>query len=165
MNSFYELTDDYLRVIEIIDDPDADEESLRMVLDNINDEIEVKADNYAKIIRSLETQIDGIKSEQKRLADRRAMFEKKLDFLKTDLYLMMKNTGKTKFKTDLFTFGIQKNGGALPVVLDVPLENLPDELIIVDEKPNLKAISDYIKNTGDLTYAHFGERGENIRIK
>jgi hypothetical protein len=42
---------------------------------------------------------------------------------------------------------------------------LPDDLVNIVEKPDLDALRDYIERTGDLTYAHFGERGESLRIK
>ena len=77
----------------------------------------------------------------------------------------MKETGKTKFKTKLFSFTIAKNGGALPVIVNVPTEKLDDEFVVVTEQPDLKAIAEYIKKTGDVSFAKFGERGESLRIK
>jgi hypothetical protein len=88
-----------------------------------------------------------------------------VDRLKENLFNAMKETGKTKFKTDLFAFSIAKNGGKIPVVVDVETADLPDDLVNIVEKPDLDALRDYIERTGDLTYAHFGERGESLRIK
>ena len=46
--------------------------------------------------------------------------------LKQHLYDSMKATGKTTFKTDLFSFNIQKNGGLQPMEI-VPDVEIPDE--------------------------------------
>ena len=131
----------------------------------INDEIEIKADNYAKIIRNLEGSVAAIKAEQDRLAKKKASIEAGIKRLKNNLQESMIATGKRTFKTDLFSFNIQKNGGAAPIILDVDVSFLPDKLVRITEEPDMKAITEYIKETGDLSYAHFGERGESLRIK
>ena len=54
----------------------------------------------------------------------------------------------------------------IPVIVDVKdTSELPDDLVKITETPDLDAIRKYIEETGDLTYAHFGERGESLRIK
>lgn len=165
MKSLYELTDWYLQLLDIMDDPDVDPATFDIMFKRINDDLEIKADNYAKIIKNMENQVEGIKAEKKRLTERQGTIEKNIDRLKDNLQQSMVVTGKTKFKTDLFSFSIQKNGGALPVIVDVGTDKLPDDLVIVSEKPDLKAIAKYIEETGDITFAHFGERGESLRIK
>lgn len=165
MKPLYELADWYLQLLDIMDDPDVDPGTFDIMFKRINDDIETKADNYAKIIRNMESQLEGIKAEKKRLIARQAIIEKNVARLKDDLQKAMIATGKRKFKTDLFSFGIQKNGGALPIIVDVDCSELPDELVQITEKPNLKAIELYIKQTGDVSYAHFGERGESLRIR
>lgn len=159
--NLYELTTVYQQLQEQIESG----EPLDGVLETINDELESKADGYARVIRNMEGDIEAFKTEEKRLAEKRRSLESAVDRLKQNLFEAMKTTGKTKFKTDLFSFAIQKNGGSIPVIVDVPTEKLPDDLVIVSEKPDLKAIQKYIEETGDITYAHLGERGESLRIK
>lgn len=159
--NLYELTAVYQRLqdqIEAGEDYDG-------ILAVIGDELEAKADGYARVIRNMEAEAKALKDEEKRLAEKRKVCESAVERLKQNLFESMKITGKEKFKTDLFTFSIQKNGGAIPVIVHVPTEDLPDDLVIISEKPDLKAIQKYIEDTGDLTYAHFGERGESLRIK
>jgi hypothetical protein len=159
--NLYDLTAVYQRVQNEIENG----EDLEGILAVIGDELEAKADGYARVIRNMEAQASAFKEEEKRIAEKRKRLETGVERLKQNLFDSMKATGKEKFKTDLFSFSIQKNGGALPVVVDVPTEKLPDDLVQITEKPDLKAIAKYIEETGDLTYAHFGERGESLRIK
>lgn len=159
--NLYELTAIYQRLQNEIENG----EDIDGILAMIGDELEAKADGYARVIRNMESQVSAFKDEEKRIAENRRKLEAGIDRLKQNLFNSMKATGKEKFKTDLFTFAIQKNGGALPVIVDVPTEKLPDDLVIVSEKPDLKAIAKYIEETGDITYAHFGDRGESLRIK
>lgn len=159
--NLYELTAVYQRLQDQIEAG----EDYEGILAVIGDEIETKADGYARVIRNMESQAAAFKEEEKRIAENRRRLETSIERLKQNLFDSMKATGKEKFKTDLFTFSIQKNGGSMPVIVDVPTEKLPDDLVQITEKPDLKAIAKYIEETGDLTYAHFGERGESLRIK
>ena len=163
--NLYELTSEFLQLQQMLEDPDMESQLLADTMEAIEGEIEWKADNYAKVIKNMEASIDAIKKEQERLSNKKSILEGSIQRLKDNLQNAMYATGKTKFKTDLFSFNIQKNGGSLPVIVDVETEKLPDDLVIVSEKPDLKAIAKYIEETGDVTYAHFGERGESLRIK
>lgn len=159
--NLYELTAVYQRLQNQIEQG----EDVEGILAVIGDELEAKADGYARVIKNMETQAEAYKAEEKRLAEKRKKCEAGIERLKVNLQNSMIATGKTKFKTDLFSFSIQKNCGAIPVIVDVPTDDLPDDLVQITEKPDLKAIAKYIEETGDLTYAHFGERGESLRIK
>ena len=163
--NLYELTSDYLHLQQMLEDPETDSEAIESYMAEVEGEIEKKADGYAMVIRNMEGNLLAVKSEIERLTGKKNVLEAGITRLKTNLQESMIATGKKKIKTDLFSFNIQKNGGADPVIVDVPVSDLPDDLVIVEEKPDKKAIAAYIKETGDITYAHFGERGESLRIK
>lgn len=163
--NLYDLTQQFQFLQDLLENPEVDQQMVEDTIADLELDIEEKADGYAKVIRNMEGMIAAIKQEQDRLATKKATLENSIKRLKTNLQEAMITTGKTKFKTELFSFSIQKNGGADPVIVDVETDELPDDLVTIVEKPNLKAIADYIKETGDLTYAHFGERGESLRIK
>lgn len=163
--NLYELTADFMKLQELLEDPETDSEVIEAYMAEVEDQIEKKADGYAMVIRNMEGSLLAVKSEMQQLTTKKNLLEGSIERLKDNLKQSMVATGKTKFKTDLFSFNIQKNGGAEPVIVDVPVSELPDELVIIKEEPNKKAIAAYIKETGDLTYAHFGERGESLRIK
>lgn len=164
-STLYELTGIYINLMTALEDPDVDSENINDILDAIEDEIEMKADNYAKIIRNYETQIIGIKNELERLTNRKNILEQSIKRLKDNLKMSMIMTNKRKFKTDLFSFNVQKDGGKVPVVVTVDTSELPDDMVIVSEKPNLSKIGEYIEQTGDTKYGYLGERGEHIVIK
>lgn len=161
MANIYDLTASYKSIQDAIQIGD----DLTSILETLDSAIEEKADGYASIIANLTSDIEGIKAEEKRLKERRQSYEASIVRLKENLFNCMKETGKTKFKTNLFSFSIAKNGGAAPLVLKVPTHELPDHLVLIKEEPDKKAIAAYIEETGDVTFAEFGERGESLRIK
>ena len=159
--NLYELKAVYQDIQSRIEDG----EDLDELLATINEKLEAKADGYARVIMNMEAQANICKEEEKRLAENRKRLEDGAEKLRNTLYAAMKETGKVKFNTDLFWFSIRKNGGKAPVVLDVPEEDLPDDLVKITRKADKDAIAKYIEETGDETYAHIGERGEKLQIK
>ena len=160
--TLYELTGQYAQLQELIENG-VEDDDLTALLNEINDQIEVKADNYARLIKNIEGDVEAIKNEEKRLADKRKTYENRISFLKSNLFNSMQETGKTKFKTELFSFQIQRNGGVAPLIMKVDVDKLPINLIKKDA--DMTAIRKYIEETGDLTYAELGERGESLRIR
>ena len=166
MATIYELTSDYLNLLELAEDPDIDELAFMDTLEGIEGALEDKADNYAKIMRMLETDAKGIKAEEERLAKRRKTIEGNVSRMKSALQYAMESTGKVKFKTTLFSFGIQNNPAS--VVMDEQyIENIPERFLkYKDPEIDRKAIKDAIK-AGDedaMDIAHL-EQTRGLRIK
>lgn len=163
--TLYDLTGNYIELMNAFEEEDGLDEGRMLELLNTGEAIEDKSDNIARVIRSEESDIAAIREEENRLAARRRAKQNGIERLKDYLKAAMIATGKTKFKTSLFSFGIQKNGGAPPVLLRVPEEMIPDEFMKITRTPDKKAMADYINETGDVTLFTFGERGESLRIR
>lgn len=164
--NLYEITSDFLTLQQMLEDPDEDPQVVADTLEAVEGELEYKAENYAKVIRNLEGNVVVIKTEVDRLTAKKKSCEAGIKRLKEDLQQAMILTGKRKFKTDLFSFNIQKNGGKAPVILDVKdTSELPDELVRIKEEADIEAIRALIEKDGECEYAHLGERTESLRIK
>ena len=164
--NIYELTEEYLQLQLMLEDPEADEQTVLDTLEAVEGEIETKADGYARIIRNLEGNATALKAEIERLTAKKQRMEMGVIRLKKNLQNAMIACDKKKFKTELFSFNIQKNGGKAPIVLDVKdTSELPDELVRIKEEPDMDAIRALIEKNGSCQYAHEGERGESLRIK
>ena len=151
MNTLYQLTADYMNLLEMAEDPDIDEQAFMDTLDGIEGAIEVKAENYAKIMRQLEADAAACDAESKRLKNKSKTIDNNIRRMKQALQFAMQTTGKTKFKTPLFSFYIQKNPAS--VVMDEQyIENIPERFLVrKDPEINRKAIRDAINAGEDLT--------------
>lgn len=164
--SLYELTGQFLQLLQMLEDPEAETDVIKDTMEAVEGEIEVKADNYAKMIKNLESDLLGITAEMERLRIWKNRKESSIKMLKENLQESMTAIGKKKIKTQLFSFNIQKNGGKAPVILDVKdTSELPDDLVRIKEEADLDAIRQLIEKEGTCKYAHLGERGESLRIK
>ena len=160
--TLYEMTDNYKAVLEMAQNPDIDEQAIKDTLEAIQGDIKEKADGYAKVIKELDWETDKLTAEIKRLTDRKNTIQNNIAYMKQNLKEAMTATGNLKFRTDLFSFNIQKNPPALIVDNE---EMIPSEYLIPQEpKIDKKAIIDFLKNGNKVTYAHI-EQSEGVRIR
>lgn len=129
---------------------DLDPEVMKDTLDSIGGTFENKAENMAKLIRNLESDRLAYKEEEDRLKTKRQAVENKLEWLKTYLEDCMKLTGKTKFKSGVFKFSIQKN----PVSVNITNKKIIPEDYLIPQPPKVnnttlkKALKDGIEVPG-----------------
>lgn len=164
--TLYELTSEYLDLLAMLEDPDIDEEVLADTLEAIGGELEIKADGYARVMRQMDADAKAIEAEEKRLYRRRKSLENRSAWLKSRLQNVMEVTGKTKFKTELFSFGIQKNPAR--VVIDDPSRIYEEYLIEQEPKIDTAAINAALKDPEEAArwdgIAHL-EQSESLRIR
>ena len=115
MANIYELTGELLSLMDKLYDEEINEDDLLQACEEVELAIEDKADGYAKILRNISADIKSIQAEERRLKERRQALEHRQAQLKYNLESSMRAIGKTKFKTDLFSFGIQNNPPSIKV--------------------------------------------------
>lgn len=164
MSTIYELTEDYLKLLEMAEDSETDPKAFADTLEGLDGEIEIKADGYAKVIKELDKDSAGLDVEIKRLQAKKATITNSIDQMRRTLETAMVTTGKVKFKTELFSFGIQKNPPS--VELDQEhLELIPIEYLIPqDPKPDKKRMLAELKEGKELGFAKL-KQTESLRIR
>ena len=161
----YELTEQYQALMELAYDPEVDEQVIRDTMEALLDEIGDKADGYAKIILGMSADIEILRKEEGRLTARRKSLESRQKLLKDSLEANMRLIGKTKFKTALFSFNIQTNGGLQPLVIDGLIEDIPGKFLIPQPPvPNNEALRSLLAEK-QVDWAHLEPRGESLRIR
>lgn len=133
--TIYELTGEFLQFSNLAEQMELTDEQKAMLddaLNNLCEDISIKLEGYSKVIKNFESDIEGIRNEEKRLAARRKVLENRIDNMKEAMKYAMQVTGTTKSKGDLFTVSLQNNPES--VVLDEQyLENIPSKYLIPQE--------------------------------
>ena len=168
MASLYELTAEYKNIYDQLDDPEVDEESFLGFLGLINEDIHEKAENYAKVIKSAEGDIESLKAEIKRLTDKKKVIENRVDRMKDTLQGAMEITGEKKFTTTLFSFNIQKNPPSCEFDVE-DIDKIPEKYHVkqedkIDKKLMIADLKDEKKAKELEGIAHLIQ-GESLRIK
>lgn len=159
--SLYQMSQEWEDVFDKLLDPEIPEEAVFDTIEMIETDMDIKAENYGKIIRSMESDSNQLKDEIQRLQKRKKSLDSRTDMLKQRLYEAMKTTGRAEIKTSLFSFSIQGNGGLRPVDLT---DVVPDEWLKPGE-PDFKRIRESLEAGNELPFAILGERGEGLRIR
>lgn len=165
MSNIYELTQDFLTIQEMMEDPELDPQTLADTMEAVEGELEIKAESYAKIMKNLDGDVEALENEIRRLTSRKKSIEENIKRMKAALQGMMEVTGKTKFKTDLFSFGIQKN--APSVVIDVEdVYDIPEDYLKYKAPEiNKTAIKEAIQKGENLEGIAHLEQSHSLRIR
>lgn len=161
----YELTEQYQILADMMYDPEVDEQTVRDTMDAVFGEIEDKADGYAKIIFGMQSDVDVLRAEELRLQVRRRSLECRQKWLKENLMANMRAIGKEKFKTALFSFSIQKNGGKEPLVIDGNIEDIPGKFLIPQPPVVDNDAIRTLLTEKQVDWAHLEPRGEHLGIR
>ena len=142
--------------------PDADPEVIQGTMEALDGELEDKADGYARIIAQLKADAEGLDAEINRLISRKTGLLTNAERLKRHLEASMIATGKRKFKTAFYSFGIQKN----PASVKIDDEDAIPSVYLIPQMPKIdkKGIAEALKRGEKLPYAHL-EQGESLRIR
>ena len=127
--NLYNLTTNYLHVLELAENGD----DLTDTLEALEDAIEDKAENTAKVIKQLEANADMLATEIKRLSERKTTAENNAKRLKVYLQEQLEKVGTDKIKGEIFTVAIQNN----PQSVDVLDESKIPAAYFIEQAPKL----------------------------
>lgn len=161
MAKLYEITGEFLELLEMASEETIDQKMIADTLESVEFEFEEKADGYAKVVKSLDGEVEALDKEIKRLTERKNTIKNNITSIKKNLENAMLVTGKTKFKTLLFNYGIQKNPASVVVEDET---KIPQEYLIPQEpKLDKKSLAAYLKEN-DVEWARLVQT-ESLRIR
>lgn len=157
MATLYELTGQFLDIYNL----ELDEEAKLDTLDSIDweTEYETKVENYIKIMKNLEADVEARKNEIKRLTELNKADEKKKEHLKDTLSASMSLTGHERVDTPLFKVSFRKSQA-----VEVDETVLPEAYKIATWKADKKRLKDDLKNGLEIIGASLVER-KNLSIR
>jgi len=134
-------------MIDEIETPDEEYENMLLdTLEGVMGEFEVKADAYGKLIRNIESNVDGLKKEKSRLETKIKRSENLVKSLKDRILFCMDKAKIPEIKGELFRFKTQNFGKQLPENIEEFRDKIPDAYFIAqDPKLDKKKLLDDIK--------------------
>lgn len=151
----YEIANDYMALMNAIDNDEIPEEALADTLEAITGEIEVKADNIACMLKELEAEIGAIKAEETKLAERRKSKERACDRLKQYLSDTLIRVGIDKVETarNKITFHKSESVEIGESFIAWARENRDDLLTFAEPKANKTEIKKALKEGAEIVGA------------
>jgi hypothetical protein len=157
MATLYELTGQFLDIYNL----ELDEETKLDTLDSIDwqTDYEEKVENYIKVIKNIESDVEARKAEIKRLTELNKADEKKKEHLKETLSASMQLTGHERVDTPLFKVSFRKSQA-----VEVDELVLPESYKVATWKPDKKRLKEDLKNGLEIVGASLVER-KNLSIR
>ncbi len=159
--NLFELTENYVKFFTEFDNADEITDEMQEMANNLNVEIEEKCDNYAKMIKNLEADVEAYKNQEKIFNEKRKVAENKVKWLKQNLQASMEMQGRKKVKTELFSFNIQKNTPSLEIRDE---KNIDDSYYVIERKLNKRELLNDIKE-GLIVDGVELKQSESLRIR
>nr|DAU75596.1 MAG TPA: resistance protein [Caudoviricetes sp.] len=157
MATLYELTGQFLDIYNM----ELGEETKLDTLDSIDwqTDYENKVENYVKVIKNTEADIEARKNEIKRLTDLNRADKRKIERMEENLKESMVVTGHEQVDTTLFKVSFRKSEA---VEVDDLL--LPEAYKVATYKPDKKRLKEDLKNGLEILGAELVER-KNLSIR
>ena len=157
MATLYELTGQFLDIYNL----ELDEETKLDTLDSIDweTEYETKVENYIKVMKNLEADVEARNNEIKRLMELNKADEKKKEYLKDTLSASMILTGHERVDTPLFKVSFRKSQA-----VEVDEAVLSEAYKVATWKADKKRLKEDLKNGLEIIGASLIER-KNLSIR
>jgi hypothetical protein len=126
---------------------------------------EKKVENYCQLINEMEARGKARKEAAASLSRRSEIDMKSAASLKERLMFVMNSRNIKKTETDSFRVSVSKNGGKMPLELDldnVSKEYLIDKTVVTVNKDKIR---EDLEAGTELPFATFVDRGTHLRIK
>lgn len=157
MATLYELTGQFLDIYNM----ELDDETKLDTLDSIDwkTDYENKVENYIKVIKNTEADVEARKNEIKRLTELNRADKRKIERMEENLKESMVVTGHEQVDTTLFKVSFRKSEA---VEVDDLL--LPEAYKVATYKPDKKRLKEDLKNGLEILGAELVER-KNLSIR
>ena len=165
MANIYEFMSGFMALWNLVEDETVEDSVIEECFENMTDDFKVKMENCCKYIKCLDSDIDGLKAEEKRIREKRQAMENSKERLKALMLKVQTISGEKKLVCGSFTTSIQNNPPS--VVLDEQyVENFPEKYIKRAEPEINKALlKDDLKAGVDLEGLAHLETTASLRIR
>jgi len=163
--NLYEMTEEMLKLDELYDEminsetgeiEDAD--VLAELEKELDENMEQKIENIVKFSINLNSEIEQLKAEKKRIDGEMSRRRRKIESLTKLVKMSMDRTGKKAFKTIYKNVKLTK--GRMKYELVDPNE-VPRELLKIDVSIKKNEVAKYVKKNGEIPAGVLAEQGED----
>lgn len=163
-DTLFDLTGEYLQALDVLTDPEIDEQVVSDTLEGLLGAIEVKSEGYIAVLNRLDMELTACRKHEQEWKARKQIRENAIKRLKKALTDTMVAIDKTEIAAGDVKIKLVNNGGLLPLIVDEDAE-IPDRFKKIIYETDNSLIRKALDNGEDLPFARYGERGKGIRIK
>lgn len=166
--TLYELSDEYVHLVALLEDDEVDPHLVEQELDRVSGEIKHKAEAIGGLVRWYEGLAELRRSESKRMAETVGTFERRAErlraYLLKHMQAMREATGNDRIDTARYTFKISQNPPKVEV-LEAMLVPSEFNRTRINIEPDKTAIREHWRKTGEIVPGTEITRSERLDIR
>lgn len=116
MAHLYELTDEIKKIADNIESAETCPDEIYAELVNISGAFTDKAENIAKFVLNLQSDIEALEKEESRINHKRKTLESKCNWIKDYLKHNIETLGLSRIKGNILSISIQKNPYSVKII-------------------------------------------------
>jgi hypothetical protein len=165
VSTLYEISEDLKALEDLIIEQNGDitddQDIVMQWMDDTNEELAKKLENYGKLIQELQARSEARHAEAVRLRARATVDLNAAANLRRRLMFFFQERGMRSMDTASFKFSLRKSGGVKP--MEFVEADVTDEFktLVVDKSKIRKAL----EAGQELPFAKLNERGETLSIR
>lgn len=160
--TLYNLSEQFLKLYQMeLEDDDSEVQAFDALMSELKNAEGNKADGYGALIKTWEAEAEAFSNEIKRMEAQKRARLNKVERLKANLELYMQTLKIDRIEGSLFKLVMQKNKPSLHIADE---SKLPDKLCKVERKADKTAITEILKNGGEVEGCQLVQT-ESVRIK
>jgi hypothetical protein len=162
-NTLYDLSADYVQILDLLDSGETDE-TLELQLNHLAGQIAHKAEAIAGLVAHLNGIAAMRRTEAERMRTRAQSDERQAERLKAYVLKHMQAIGQDRIETARFTLSIRQNPPAVAVLEEMLI---PKDYVktVVTTSVDKRAILDHLKSTGEVVPGVEVTRGTRLDIR
>lgn len=168
MSRLLDLSDDILQLEREMEDEELAEEERDELIDQwleAQGQASINIDNYAAWILEIESRAETRRFHAERLRALARADESRAKRAKDRLKLYFERHNIERFTTARFNLQLEKNGGRLPIIVDIDPKYLPTDYQIISYEANIEVLRRALEELQNIPGVRFGERGWSLRIR
>ena len=175
MSSLYQITDDLIRLNELLEEVEGDmsrlgemEPAVTAWLERLEQDQGAKLDSYIGLLRTLEMEAAAARAEREQWAAKERSRTARAEYLKARLLRHLEATGQAKVTTASGrVVSVVKNGGVSPLEIKPGTDPaaLPGEYVRTVLSIDKEAVRKALEAGEVLDFAELLPRGTSLRVK
>ena len=158
----YELSEQFKNLEALLEREDLPKEDILKALEDVEGNINEKLEGMCKFIKSIESDVTGIETEEKRLSAMKSTKKNSITSIKEYMLQQMKGLKMENIKTPLFNIRLQLNNPSVNVLDEkkIPKKYFIKQAAVLDKRTLLEDLKSEKKIKGCEI-----KRSESLRIK
>lgn len=164
MSSLLEIANQNRQLIEMLSDPEIDEQMVHDTLEGIKMELDAKAESYVNVINFLEADAAHLEEIINACQLKKQTIQNNVKQMKDTIIYAMEVAGEKELKAGDVTIKVVGNGGKKPLKIDGEVPQTFQKVVYENDNERIRAFLEGLSEGEGVDWAHLENRGKHLKF-